>query len=267
MEELAYQLENVHFSGPLELLLHLIERNKIDIYDIPIAELTRQYMSYVRGMEEKDLDFVSSFLVMAATLLDIKARMLLPREVDEETGEEIDPRAELVERLLVYKRYKYMAAELEKCEDEAAAYLYREGSIPEEVRAYAPPLDLDALFGTVSLEDLRRVFEEVLRRKEFKTDAVRAEFGVIKRERISLGSRMTSLLNYARTRRHFSFRQALARAESRTEVVVTFLAVLELMKIGKISVSQTEICGEIEVNATDRIDSDEDLNLGQLEDV
>ena len=97
MEAITYKLE--HFEGPLDLLLHLIEKNKIDIYDIPIADITAQYLEYVRQMEREDLNIVSEFLVMAATLLDIKARMLLPREVDEE-GEEIDPRAELVERLL-----------------------------------------------------------------------------------------------------------------------------------------------------------------------
>ena len=95
MVQISYKLE--HFEGPLDLLLHLIEKNKVSIYDIPISEITNQYLEYVRGMEREDLNVVSEFLVMAATLLDIKARMLLPKEVDEE-GEEIDPRAELVKR-------------------------------------------------------------------------------------------------------------------------------------------------------------------------
>ena len=109
--EISYKLE--HFEGPLDLLLHLIEKNKINIYDIPIAEITEQYLDYVNRMEKEDLNVVSEFLVMAATLLDIKARMLLPAEVDEETGEEQDPRAELVARLLEYKKYKYMALVLD----------------------------------------------------------------------------------------------------------------------------------------------------------
>ena len=99
------------FEGPLDLLLHLIDKNKIDIYDIPIAEITAQYMDYVDAMDKEDLDVVSEFLVMAATLLDIKARMLLPKEKNEE-GEEEDPRTELVERLLEYRKYKYMSGEL-----------------------------------------------------------------------------------------------------------------------------------------------------------
>ncbi len=99
------------FEGPLELLLHLIEKNKIDIYDIPIVEITNQYMEYIRQMEREDLNIMSEFLVMAATLLDIKCRMLLPKEVNEE-GEEEDPRQELVEQLLQYKMYKYISYEL-----------------------------------------------------------------------------------------------------------------------------------------------------------
>ena len=99
------------FEGPLDLLLHLIDKNKIDIYDIPIVEITNQYMDYIRAMEREDLNVMSEFLVMAATLLDIKCKMLLPKEVTED-GEEEDPRQELVEQLLQYKMYKYMSYEL-----------------------------------------------------------------------------------------------------------------------------------------------------------
>ena len=99
------------FEGPLDLLLHLIDKNKIDIYDIPIVEITDQYLEYIHQMEREDLDIMSEFMVMAATLLDIKCRMLLPKEVNEE-GEEEDPRAELVQQLLEYKMYKYMSYEL-----------------------------------------------------------------------------------------------------------------------------------------------------------
>lgn len=99
------------FEGPLDLLLHLIEKNKIDIYDIPIVEITEQYMEYIRQMQEENLNIMSEFMVMAATLLDIKCKMLLPKEVTEE-GEEKDPREELVQQLLEYKMFKYMSYEL-----------------------------------------------------------------------------------------------------------------------------------------------------------
>ena len=107
------------FEGPLDLLLHLIEKNKIDIYDIPIVMITEQYLEYIRQMDTEDMNVVSEFLVMAATLLDIKCRMLLPKEVNEE-GEEEDPRAELVQKLLEYKLYKYMSFELKDRQVDAA---------------------------------------------------------------------------------------------------------------------------------------------------
>ena len=153
MENPVFKLEKVvrskseemqDFEGPLDLLLHLIEKNKINIYDIPIAEITDQYLEYVSCMEEESLDVVSEFLVMAATLLDIKARMLLPREVSEE-GEEEDPRAELVERLLEYKTYKYMSLELKDMEVDADKVFYKAPTIPREVEKYEEPVDLDGL--------------------------------------------------------------------------------------------------------------------------
>ena len=119
---ISYKLEK--FEGPLDLLLHLIDKNKIDIYDIPIVEITNQYMEYIRNMQKEDLNIMSEFLVMAATLLDIKCRMLLPKEETEE-GEEEDPRRELVEQLLQYKMYKYMAYELKDRQTDADMILIK----------------------------------------------------------------------------------------------------------------------------------------------
>ena len=116
---MALEVKLEVFEGPLDLLLHLIEKNKVDIYDIPIVEITEQYLDYIRQMQTEDMNVMSEFLLMAATLLDIKCRMLLPREVNEE-GEEEDPRAELVEKLLEYKMYKYMSFELRDMELDAA---------------------------------------------------------------------------------------------------------------------------------------------------
>ena len=117
------------FEGPLDLLLHLIEKNKIDIYDIPIVEITEQYMEYIRQMQEENLNIMSEFMVMAATLLDIKCKMLLPKEVTEE-GEEKDPREELVQQLLEYKMYKYMSYELRDRMADASRCVYRAESMP-----------------------------------------------------------------------------------------------------------------------------------------
>ena len=157
---ISYKLES--FEGPLDLLLHLIEKNKVNIYDIPIATITDQYLEYVKHMEEESMDVVSEFLVMAATLLDIKARMLLPKEVNEE-GEEEDPRAELVARLLEYKTYKYMSMELKDMELDAEKIFYKSPTIPREVEKYEPPVDLDKLLDGVTLAKLQQIFQSVMR--------------------------------------------------------------------------------------------------------
>ena len=260
METITYKLE--HFEGPLDLLLHLIEKNKIDIYDIPIVEITAQYLAYVRQMEREDLNIVSDFLVMAATLLDIKAKMLLPKEVNEE-GEEIDPRAELVSRLLEYKRYKLLAEELAEREEGALMHFYKASTLPPEVAKYQPPVDLDELLDGMTL---KRIFEQVMKRQENKVDPIRSKFGTIRREPVSLETKIGSVLAYARKKRRFSFRQLLERQSDKLEIVVTFLAVLELMKIGKIHLTQEEIFGDMDIEALEPEGMEEEPDLAELSD-
>src|SRR3712207_3518036 len=132
------------FEGPLDLLLHLLDKNKVDIYDIPIVEITNQYMEYLSAMQEEALELTSEFLVMAATLLDIKSRMLLPK-TESETEQEEDPRAALVHQLLEYKLYKYMADQLRDQQADADQAFFRSPSIPPEVKAYEPPVDPNQL--------------------------------------------------------------------------------------------------------------------------
>ena len=169
------------FEGPLDLLLHLIDKNKIDIYDIPIVEITSQYMDYIKAMDKEDLNIMSEFLVMAATLLDIKCRMLLPKEVNEE-GEEEDPRQELVEQLLEYKMYKYMSYELRDRQVEGEQVMYKAPTIPQEVLGYVEPVDLDALLGDLTLSKLNRIFKDVMKKQVDKIDPVRSKFGKIEKE-------------------------------------------------------------------------------------
>ena len=244
--ELSYKLES--FEGPLDLLLHLIEKNKVNIYDIPIATITDQYLEYVRHMEEESLDVVSEFLVMAATLLDIKARMLLPKEVNEE-GEEEDPRAELVARLLEDKTYKYMSMELKDMEMDAEKIFYKIPTVPKEVKDYEQPVDLDKLLDGMTLAKLEQIFLSVMKRQKDKIDPVRSTFGTIKKEPVSLEEKISSVLAYARKHRKFSFRGMLTRQKDRTEIVVTFLALLELMKIGKIHLTQENLFDDMMIEA------------------
>ncbi len=261
MDKLQYRLE--HFEGPLDLLLHLIEKNKIDIYDIPIAEIAEQYLDYVNAMQEEDLDIVSDFLVMAATLLEIKSRMLLPREVTED-GEEIDPRAELVARLLEYKRYKYMSRLIRKRESTGNRHFYGDVCIPEEVAKYTPPLDLAALFEGMTKEKLRDYFTDVMKRREASIDRVRSKFGVIKREKISLQGRIRDVLHYARKHGRFSFQQMLPEKKNKMDVVVSFLAVLELMKMGRITLTQERPFADMDIHVVEG-NMDEALDLQGLE--
>lgn len=235
------------FEGPLDLLLHLIDKNKVDIYDIPIVEITNQYMEYIRAMQKEDLNIMSEFLVMAATLLDIKCKMLLPKEVKEEEEEEIDPRQELVEQLLQYKMYKYMAGELKDRQFDSDHMMFKEPSIPEEVRKYKEPIDLDQLLGDLTLTKLNNIFKDVMKRRDNLMDPVRSKFGKIEKEEVPLPLKMNYVEEYARTHREFSFRQLLEEQKSKMHVVVTFLAILELMKTGAIHVEQDETFGEIKI--------------------
>ena len=232
------------FEGPLDLLLHLIDKNKIDIYDIPIVEITNQYMEYIQAMEKEDLNIMSEFLVMAATLLDIKCKMLLPKEVNEE-GEEEDPRQELVEQLLEYKMYKYMSYELRDRQMDGEQVLYKDPSIPNEVLEYVEPVDLDELLGDLTLAKLNRIFKEVMKKQVDKIDPVRSKFGKIEKEEVTLPDRLDFVSEYARTHSRFSFRSLLEQQTSRKQIVVSFLAVLQLMKEGVILIRQEHAFDDI----------------------
>ncbi len=232
------------FEGPLDLLLHLIEKNKIDIYDIPIVEITAQYLAYIRQMRERDMNIMSEFLVMAATLVDIKCRMLLPPEANEE-GEEEDPRAELVQKLLEYKLYKYMSFELRDRQVDASRNLYRAQCLPEEVAAYRQPIDYGELLGDVNLARLQNVFCSIMRRKEDKIDPIRSRYGNIEKEEIDIERKTLYIEAYAREHKVFGFRKLLEKQRNKMEVIVTFLIILELMKTGTIRISQKEMFDDI----------------------
>ncbi|HIR14714.1 MAG TPA: segregation/condensation protein A [Candidatus Choladousia intestinavium] len=236
------------FQGPLDLLLHLIEKNKVNIYDIPIVEITDQYMEYVRQMQGENLEVMSEFLVMAATLLDIKSRMLLPPEKDEE-GEEQDPRAELVQKLLEYKMYKYMSYELRERQEDAAFTLYKEPTIPEEVKAYRQPVDVEELLAGVTVQELHRVFRDIMRRQEDRIDPIRSKFGTLEKEEVDLNETMGFVTRYIAGADSCTFRQLLTLRKGKLYVIVTFMTLLELMKEGKVEVRQEGTFQEIYIQA------------------
>ena len=245
---MALSVKIESFEGPLDLLLHLLDINKFNIFDIPIVEITAQYMEYLTSMKEQDLNVMSEFLVMAATLLEIKARMLLPAEVDED-GEEIDPREELVQKLLEYKMYKYMSYELRDRLSLSGKSLYKGPTIPEEVAKYESPVDLGELVGDLSLIRLNQIFQSIMRRQTEKIDPIRSKFGRIEQEEVSLDEKMVRVREYAAANQQFRFSALLEGQKGRIQLIVTFLAILELMKTGELSVVQEHPFDDILITA------------------
>ena len=236
------------FEGPLDLLLHLIDKNKVNIFDIPIVEITNQYMEYIEEMKRQDLNVMSEFLVMAATLLAIKSKMLLP--VEETEDEEVeDPRAELVEQLLQYKMYKSISYELRDRQADAEHILYKVPTLPDEVLAFEQPVDVDELISDLTLNKLQAIFQSVMRRQENRVDPIRSKFGTIRKEEVSLEDKMAYVSNYCYSHRKFSFKQLLMEQHSKTELIVTFLSILELMKAGTIYITQENTFDDIMIES------------------
>ena len=221
------------FEGPLDLLLHLLEKNKVNIYDIPIVEITNQYMEYIAEMKRQDLNVVSEFLVMAATLIDIKSRMLLPAPETEDEEEED------------YKMYKCMAYELRDRQMDAERVLFKEPTIPPEVAEYEEPVNMEELVSDVTLARLNEIFKSIMKKQVDKIDPIRSKFGKIEKEEVSLSDKMAYLENYCLTHSRFSFRSLLEAQAGKMEIIVTFLAILELMKTGKIFISQEHTFDDI----------------------
>lgn len=236
------------FEGPLDLLLHLIEKNKVDIYDIPIVEITEQYLDYIRKMETEDMNIMSEFLVMAATLIDIKCRMLLPKEVNED-GEEEDPRAELVQKLLEYKMYKYMSFELRDRQVDAGKTLFKQATLPKEVAEYRQPVNYEELVGDMTLNKLHEIFKSMMRRQEDKIDPIRSTFGKIEKDEVNMDEKILYVEAMIREHKRFSFRRLLESQCSKMEIIVTFLVILEMMKTGKIDIVQEHIFDDIIISS------------------
>ncbi len=244
------------FEGPLDLLLHLIDKNKINIYDIPIVLITEQYMEYISAMQSKDMEIMSEFLVMAATLLNIKSKMLLPKNVVEETKEEEDPRKELVERLLEYKMYKYMSYELKDRQIDASKMLYKQPTIPKEVKNFKEEVNLDELLSDLTLNKLHSIFKSVMKKQVEKIDPIRSKFGKIEKEEVNQEEKMIYIEAYAKEHIHFSFRQLLEVQSSKMDMIVTFLGILELMKMGVLNIKQEAIFDDIFITYTGKTSED-----------
>ena len=240
------------FEGPLPLLLHLIEINKIDIYDIPIAVITDQYLDYIHEMEIHDMDLTSEFLVMAATLLRIKSKMLIPVEKDTEDPDAEDPREELVQRLLEYKMFKYIAEELKDQALVASRAVYRGRVMPDDLEYTPEPIDLDSLVGDMDLTDLGRIFQEVMKRRADKIAPIRSRYGQIEEEPVNFAEKSAQVRSEIKRRgKKISFRGLLSEKTSKEEVIVTFLVILEMMKEGSVTATQDKPFDDILIEVKD----------------
>jgi segregation and condensation protein A len=243
---MQYNVKIEAFEGPLDLLLHLINRLEIDIYDIPVAKITEQYLMYIHAMKELQLDVASEYLVMAATLLAIKSKMLLPKHVEELDDdfelEEDDPRNELVERLIEYKKFKEAASDLKLLEEERGLMYTKP---PSDLTEYAREIKNENTDLDISLYDMLGAFQKLLRRKKLQ----RPMSTKIARQEISIEKRMDEIVSFLKksgTRKSFN---DLFPDSDREHIVVTFLAILELIKRQEIDIEQERNFAEIYMTA------------------
>jgi segregation and condensation protein A len=235
VEDTDYKVKLEIFEGPLDLLLYLIKKEEIEIYDVSLERITRQYLDYIDTFKMLNIELASEFIVMAANLMYIKSRELLPKDVQppDEEAEEDDPRWELIRQLVEYKKFK-----------EAAGFLGFQEVKSDEFFATTPEMpDLEApvmSLGQVGIFDLIRAFQRVLKRFE-KAD----DFREIVNDRFTVADKIEELLNIVPVGGRVRFEELFTSASSRGEVIVTFLAMLELIKLNHLQVEQEQLLGEI----------------------
>lgn len=244
---MQYNVKIEAFEGPLDLLLHLINRLEIDIYDIPVAEITEQYLMYIHAMKELQLDVASEYLVMAATLLAIKSKMLLPKHEEEleddfEFDDDGDPRNELVERLIEYKKFKEAASDLKSLEEERGLMYTKP---PSDLTEYAHEIKGENTDLNISLYDMLGAFQKLLRRKKLQ----RPISTKIARQEISIEKRMDEVLSFLKESGERKKFHDLFPESNREHIVVTFLAILELIKRKEIDIEQEQNFAEIYMTA------------------
>jgi segregation and condensation protein A len=234
----AYQVKLDVFEGPLDLLLYLVRRDEVDIYDIEIGRITRQYLEYLEAMESIDVEIGGEFIVMAANLLFLKSRTLLPVDLQgpvEEEGEDEDPRWELIRQLIEYKKFKEAAGDLRSREELAARLFGRSPSAP------APDGGATLLAGEVGALDLIAAFQRVLARLEKQKGAERE----IEADRFTVSEKIEFVLRVLPQTEPLRFEELFAGQHTRGEIVATFLALLELVRLRHVLVEQTDAFGEI----------------------
>ncbi len=224
-----YKIKLDHFEGPLDLLLFFIKRDELNIYDIPISKIKKEFLEYVNLIKILDLEVAGDFILMASTLMHIKVRMLLPKEFDEK-GEEIDPRAELVKALLEYKRYKEVSEDLAYMESDQRKINFR-GNFSADEKEAIP--EYETLLRNITVYDLAKAFKHVL--DDFKEEPVHE----INRINITIDEQIEYILNLLETNNEIHFLSLIENIKEKIRIIVTFIALLELVKVGSIRIKET----------------------------
>ncbi|MBR2572420.1 MAG: segregation/condensation protein A [Clostridia bacterium] len=239
---MAYVVSLKQFDGPLDLLLTLISRAKVDIRDIFVSEITEQYLASMEGLDELDMDAASEFLQMAATLLEIKSRALLPPDKSQDPEEE-SPEEALIRQLTEYKTFKELSGEMKSLEEEARALITK---LPEEYPVPPPLFELTGL----TLDGLARAFARVLKRVQDRQETGEPARREIQRDRFTVQSCMFRIQRRVK-KGETSFAELFEDAPGRDEVITVFLALLELLRLNRITVRQRNVYGEIRLKAAE----------------
>lgn len=232
-----YKVKLSHFEGPLDLLLFFIRRDEVDIYDIPIARITKEFVQYLRLLNQLDLEVAGDFILMAATLMQIKVKMLLPREIDEK-GEEIDPRADLVKALIEYKRYKEVSEEMSFLESNQRKMSYR---VNFENDYKENPVELDVLLKNITLYDLMKAFKKVL------MDRKEEVFHKIVKLNVSIDEQIDFIMDKFDEKPSYTFIDLVKGMGEKIRIIVTFIALLELIKMQRVGLRESPNYNDFEI--------------------
>ena len=247
---MSYRVKLNVFEGPFDLLVYLIEHAQMSIYDIRISEITSQYMKYIEEMQKTDVNLSSEFMVLAASLVEIKSKMLLPRTVSEDGSMELleDPRTELVQKLLEYKRFKMISEMLEERAIENAMYLEKP---KEDLTEYTGEPDE---YLTLDIDKFRAAFETFLQRKK-KIEEIREHHKRSEKQKLTTEIRIENIKDFfkGRSTKEADFKELIQKKDDKYDVAVTFSSILEMMKDRRLDAEQKYIFGDIKVKATEHI--------------
>ncbi len=230
---MSFEIKLPLFEGPFDLLLFFIERDELDIYDIPIAKITDDFLDYLKHLEKMNIEVASEFILVAATLMKIKAKMLLPRPQLDEEGNEIDPREELVKHLLEYKKYKSVINELTTMEGNRLSREKR-GNVLKEIRALSEISNVEAELQNIDLYKLLKVFQKVMVRYEYEQKKPAHE---VVQYPYTVENQKTFLINKLTKKKKLSFLEVIDFETNKIAVIFNFLAILELLQLRKITMS------------------------------